>query len=854
MSAPNPLLDAALYYASLGWRVLPLHNFNRDGQCTCQTWRDTVGSGPCPTPAKHPRFKGFQEAASTDGATIRRWWNQYPRANVAIVTGAASKLWALDVDPRNGGDWAYGALVSKIGSLPYTTTTKTGGGGRHYYFRWPEGFDIPSMVELDDGLEVIGESHVLVAPPSTHKSGNAYQFEPELGPDELQPIDAPAALLDLIRVKLQPAAKPLEGSGAKLPPAEIGPILSGCAWMAHCSDTAASLGEPQWYAQLSILGRCSNGEELAHELSSPHPGYNRAETQAKLGRALSASGPVRCSRVRNSLGGERFCSECPSWGKIKSPIVLGIQREQPPLPEEPPAKQRRSTGRKKAADPEQAPPEEMPVSVAERAVMAAIGKDDVEAVYRLAPLLAGESETVEAALKSRLEAHFKKRIRIVDLNRAIKAERSKSRIRVEREELDWTSKLLRGSNWQPKAVLANAIAAFRHAPEWKGVICRNEFAECAFARTKPPIDAPIGKWTTRHDIAANEWLQQHHIDVNLPVVGLAVESISYDRLFHPVREYLTALKWDGRPRLRTWLAYYLGATVGRDVSAGRHGYLHEVGTKWMVSAVARVMRPGCKADYALVIEGEQGKGKSTALDVLGGEWFTDQIEKLGSKDSSMQVQGVWIIEISELGSMNRAEKEEVKAFMSRKFERFRPPYAGRLVNVPRQCVFGGTVNPDQYFKDETGARRFWPVSCSVIKLAELERDRDQLWAEAKHLFDLGETWWLDKEDVIEIAREEQADRYVEDPWQDPIGRYIKHRDDVSINDLFADCLKVELGRRTQADRNRIGNVLRFLGWKRERGGSGSRSYLYRPHTEAARLAAAKQQELTESEVWPEGRE
>src|SRR5262249_11852322 len=147
-----------------------------------------------------------------------------------------------------------------------------------------------------------------------------------------------------------------------------------------------------------------------------------------------------------------------------------------------------------------------------------------------------------------------------------------------------------------------------------------------------------------------------------------------------------------------------------------------VGEKFLISAIARVMRPGCKADHALVLEGPQGIGKSGVGRILAGdEWFTDQVADFGSKDASMQLRGIWMIELSELGSLPRADRERVKAFITQQSERFRLPYGHRLVNHPRQCVFIATTNSDTWLQDETGGRRFWPVACRAIDLASLAR-------------------------------------------------------------------------------------------------------------------------------------
>ncbi len=165
-----------------------------------------------------------------------------------------------------------------------------------------------------------------------------------------------------------------------------------------------------------------------------------------------------------------------------------------------------------------------------------------------------------------------------------------------------------------------------------------------------------------------------------------------------------------------------------------------MGSRWLRSAVARTFRPGARADCCLILEGPQGICKSTALRTLAGEYCTDERADLGSKDAAMQTRGVWTIELSELDGLSHSEVARIKAFMTRKTDRFRLPYGMRLVESPRQCVFAGTVNHSTYLRDETGGRRFWPITCGRIDVDELARDRDQLWAEAKERFATGAVW------------------------------------------------------------------------------------------------------------------
>ena len=198
-----------------------------------------------------------------------------------------------------------------------------------------------------------------------------------------------------------------------------------------------------------------------------------------------------------------------------------------------------------------------------------------------------------------------------------------------------------------------------------------------------------------------------------------------------------------------------------------------IGSRWMISAVARIMQPGAKVDHMLILEGPQGTKKSSALKMLAGaDWFTDELAEIGSKDAAQQMRGIWIIEIAELDAISRAEVSRIKAFLSRTTDRYRPPYERYVVEVPRQCVFAGSVNPDTYLRDETGNRRFWPVRCGNINLDALSRDRDQLWAEAVARYRDGTIWWLNEAELIADAKIEQDQRYQADAWDARIDRWL----------------------------------------------------------------------------------
>lgn len=244
-------------------------------------------------------------------------------------------------------------------------------------------------------------------------------------------------------------------------------------------------------------------------------------------------------------------------------------------------------------------------------------------------------------------------------------------------------------------------------------------------------------------------------------------SIARRNTINPPREYFETLKWDGKPRLDTWLTYYLGATE-QD-----HRYLALVGSKWLIGAVKRVYEPGCKFDSVLILEGEQYIGKSGALERLatinGQRYFTDESIEMRNKDSLLKLQGKLIFEMAELASFRKAETDEIKGFVRRSVDEYRPLYARKPAPRPRMFVIAGTVNPTAgYLTDPTGNTRYWPVRCGKkIDLESLEVDRSQIWAEGVYRYKQGERIWLEA-DEYRLACIEQQERMIEDIMADKI--------------------------------------------------------------------------------------
>jgi predicted P-loop ATPase len=257
-------------------------------------------------------------------------------------------------------------------------------------------------------------------------------------------------------------------------------------------------------------------------------------------------------------------------------------------------------------------------------------------------------------------------------------------------------------------------------------------------------------------------------EIGLNVTRQAVELCARDCAFHPVRDYLDGLLWDRTPRLDGWLATYLGAE--------RSPYVDGIGRMFLIAMAARIFDPGCKADYMLVLEGDQGGRKSSACAILADQWFSDALPDLharNDKDTSQHLRGKWLIEVAELSATSRADTEHLKAFITRRVEKFRPSYGRLDVDEPRQCLFVGTTNKATYLRDETGARRFWPVAVGTIDLDKLADDRDNLFAEAVYRYRAGEPWWPNEKFEREHIKPQQDERFEDDPWDELIEKYIR---------------------------------------------------------------------------------
>lgn len=298
-----------------------------------------------------------------------------------------------------------------------------------------------------------------------------------------------------------------------------------------------------------------------------------------------------------------------------------------------------------------------------------------------------------------------------------------------------------------------------------------------YGRQSPWTDKKPGDQINDIDITniINWFAHQWGFEPTEQKINLAVQQIASENTFHPVKEYLDSLKWDKKSRVSGFLKNYFHAD-------GSNVYLRAVSKKFLCAMVARIYKPGIKYDNVLILEGKQGVGKSTASRILGGEWFTDTgILNIGDKDSYLALQGKWLIELGELSSIRKTDLEKLKAYIAGQSDDLRPPYGRRSERFLRQSVFIGTTNADNYLNDPTGNRRFWPVKVSKCENELLKKDRDQLFAEAIHLFEAGEKLYLNEEENV-IAEKEQKKRMVNEPWIEEFLEYVKNKAD---NDDFS---------------------------------------------------------------------
>lgn len=351
---------------------------------------------------------------------------------------------------------------------------------------------------------------------------------------------------------------------------------------------------------------------------------------------------------------------------------------------------------------------------------------------------------------------------LVTKDDAVKAEEDQNRLEKVKEYFDtdepidteWMAALTRDKRNQIESTPGNVKRILENDPNLIGRIAYNEFNfRYVLLDDMPWRGTSAGQvWTDADASCLRNYLSAVYGVQGRQIIEDACAEVFMRRRFHPVRDYIKSLEWDGKPRCETLWIDYLGAEDNK--------YVRTVTKKHLVAAVSRVFKPGCKFDYVIVLSGPQGIGKSTMIARLGRSWFSDSITTVSGKEAYEQLHGVWIAELGELYATKKAETEAVKSFLSKTEDMFRVAY-GRYTSVfPRQCVFYGSTNDSTFLRDRTGNRRFWPIDVGQNEhpydLNDFTSELvDQIWAEAYQLYLGGESIYIDSKKIEEMARNVQ---------------------------------------------------------------------------------------------------
>lgn len=428
----------------------------------------------------------------------------------------------------------------------------------------------------------------------------------------------------------------------------------------------------------------------------------------------------------------------------------------------------------------------------------------------------------------------------IDVARARRADRGEAEAVEQQYDALLRDQLLLGPSKKGRApilpLLFNARFILEFDRRWWSKIAWDDFRGDVVVRGPVPIQhAPGEDWSDDAESRVKEWLQRTwDVDVKILDVRAAVRLVAMNARYHSVRDYLEKLRWDGTPRLDRFLVTHMSCEEGP--------WAELVGPKWMISAVARAYKPGCKVDTMLVLEGEQSRLKSTAVQVLAGDGnFAMELADIGSRDAAQQLQGVWLYEIEEMHAFATAKVERVKQFISQPFDRHVGKWRVHAERIMRGCVFIGTTNRIDYLNDPTGGRRFWPVRVlRQIDIEKLKTDRDQLWAEAVSRFKAGERWYLQGDEET-LAKAEQEARQSDHQWIDDVKTYLEDKSWCLVQHVLMHVLGGSRDRWGDRETKAVVDCLLRLGWTRQRdsgvGEDGMRAWRWRP--KVAKVAAVR---------------
>jgi hypothetical protein len=448
-------------------------------------------------------------------------------------------------------------------------------------------------------------------------------------------------------------------------------------------------------------------------------------------------------------------------------------------------------------------------------------RDDT--IWRMCYYLAKE---LPNARPENIEAHFAQSVSAMRAISPFKAEpdiaAKFARARKQQREEYIGVQFILSAQGSPVAAPENILRAWRQDPDLVGRLGYDEFSGRLRVLRQLPWD--VGQtyprdWHDRDATQISAYMHNaHRLNVKAGQHFECAVVIAHENSYHPVRDYLAAAAstWDGQPRIDTWLQRFVGAPDTE--------YTRKVSAWTLIQACKRIFKPGCQADYVLILESPQGRRKTTSIAALASpEWFAGNVSAFASKDAMADIQGKWIVELSELTGI-RAEINATKAFLSRMSDRFRPSYGRIAEDFQRQCVFIGSTNDREYLTDPTGARRYWPIAVEVdqIDREALVAERDQLWGEAAARCLAGERCYPEFAD-FPLFDAMTAPRRVRDSWESVIEDWstnpMKYKGDpecLTSAWILHNVLDQTTGGR--GDETRLATCLRACGWERAAGG------------------------------------
>jgi predicted P-loop ATPase len=600
-------------------------------------------------------------------------------------------------------------------------------------------------------------------------------------------------------------------------------IEEKCAFMRHYrddigrgTDDPLRLSEPEWYAALSIVARCKDGDTIAMSRHRPSDNYGSdAEHAAKYERAKNV-GPATCRHIKELSDA---CRGCPL--AITSPVLLG--RIQDPAASTPAASgpvdpgengstsyAERATAWRQNMEAELAAASEAEAAArqAKLEAVAALKQAKVHAtadeVTRLAATVAAAEAELRAAKELAKQAER-------NLKKAASAEASTKAPPNTPDNADpevWSKLSFNVKEGRPHGSRGNVRIILENDP-----IYADKFTFDVFSRRVMYFGAPAADGMDTE--IATDLEYRYRLITDTKIIGEVAYFLAKEHAFHPVQDYLKSLTWDGVDRMTDIFFEVFDASVPEQ----HLDFYRSAARKFFINCVARIFEPGVKMDYMLVLGGKQYAGKSWSIRRLVSPpcapkhgWFTDTKIDISNRDAFLQIAGNWFVEIPEMDSLKKAENTAQKAFLSSQVDRYRPPYGHHVVETPRDSVFIGTTNQEEFLADVTGSRRFLVVWVqNEVDVAWIEENRDQLWAEAYAAYMAGEDYKLTSEDVAKV-NEVNEDYREHDAWEPIVQDFILRNQmtRITITDVLVRALDINIGNVTKIHRNRAAEVLRAL--------------------------------------------